>query len=47
MSEPQDFVLPPQLLDAARKVIEANRRRGKRIALPAPGVRKLKANPSS
>ncbi|TFI60288.1 CinA family protein [Sphingomonas parva] len=33
MSDPQDFVLPPQLLEAARRVIDANRARGKRIAL--------------
>ena len=33
MSEVADFVLPAELIDAARKVIEANRARGKRIAL--------------
>ena len=33
MSEPADFVLPHELVDAARRVIEANRARGKRIAL--------------
>ena len=31
MSETRDFILPPELLDAARKVVEANRARGLRI----------------
>ncbi len=33
MSDTQDFILPEALLEAARKVIEANRARGKRIAV--------------
>ncbi len=33
MSTPQDFILPEELLEAARKVIEANRARGKKIVV--------------
>ena len=33
MSEERDFVLPSELIEAARKVIEANRARGKRIVV--------------
>jgi nicotinamide-nucleotide amidase len=33
MTDQQEFVLPPELIEAARKVVEANRARGKRIAL--------------
>jgi nicotinamide-nucleotide amidase len=33
MSEPQDCILPAQLVDMARKVVEANRAAGRRIAL--------------
>ena len=33
MSEHRDSVLPPELVAAARRVIEANRARGKRVAL--------------
>ena len=33
MTDIQDFILPAQLVDLAHKVIEANRARGKRIAV--------------
>jgi nicotinamide-nucleotide amidase len=33
MTEPRDFILPPQLLESARRVLEANRARGKRIVV--------------
>jgi nicotinamide-nucleotide amidase len=33
MSDKLDFVLPQKLLDAARRVVEANRERGKKIVL--------------
>ena len=33
MSETRDYILPHELVDAARKVIEANRARGKQIAV--------------
>ena len=33
MSDTADYILPEELLDAARKVIEANRARGKQIAV--------------
>lgn len=33
MSDTLDYILPDELLDAARKVIEANRARGKQIAV--------------
>ncbi len=33
MSEIQDFILPAQLIDRAREVLEANRLRGKRIVV--------------
>jgi nicotinamide-nucleotide amidase len=33
MSDRSDFTLPPELIEAGRKVIEANRARGKRIAV--------------
>jgi nicotinamide-nucleotide amidase len=33
MSDKLDFVLPEELLDAARKVIDANRERGKKIVV--------------
>lgn len=33
MSEKRDFTLPSELIDAARKVIEANRARGLRVAV--------------
>jgi nicotinamide-nucleotide amidase len=33
MSEPQDSILPPELIDLARKVVDANRAAGLRIAV--------------
>ncbi len=33
MSDTQDFILPPELLDRAREVIDANRARGKRVVV--------------
>jgi nicotinamide-nucleotide amidase len=33
MSETRDYVLPPELVDMARQVVEANRRAGRRIAV--------------
>lgn len=33
MSETRDTVLPPQLVEAARRVVEANRTKGKRIVV--------------
>lgn len=33
MTEPRDFTLPAELVDLARKVVEANRTAGRRIAL--------------
>jgi hypothetical protein len=33
MSDTLDYILPGELIDAARKVIEANRARGKQIAV--------------
>ncbi|HEX8534026.1 MAG TPA: nicotinamide-nucleotide amidohydrolase family protein, partial [Allosphingosinicella sp.] len=33
MSDTRDYILPDELVDAARKVIEANRARGKQIAV--------------
>ena len=33
MSEPLDFLLPPDLVDLARRVVEANRAAGRRIAV--------------
>ena len=33
MTEPRDFILPPELLEAARKVLDANRACGKRIVV--------------
>ena len=33
MAEPQDYVLPAELLEAARKVVEANRAAGRRVAV--------------
>ena len=33
MTEIRDYTLPPELLDAARKVVEANRARGKRVVV--------------
>jgi PncC family amidohydrolase len=33
MTEPQDYILPRELLDSARKVIDANRARGKTVAV--------------
>jgi nicotinamide-nucleotide amidase len=33
MTEPQDYILPRELLDSARKVIDANRSRGKTVAV--------------
>ena len=33
MTDTRDFILPPELLEAARKVLDANRARGKRIVV--------------
>jgi nicotinamide-nucleotide amidase len=33
MNDTSDYILPPELIQAARQVIEANRARGKRIAV--------------
>ena len=32
MSDPHDFLLPPELIEAARRVIDANRSAGRRLA---------------